>query len=61
MSSFRTVPQIFLDQTHIGGFDDLVLSFRRSAGETREAGTETKGAVRRSTHLFGNKRSAKPK
>lgn len=30
----RTVPQIFIDQTHIGGFDDLVAADR--SGRLRE-------------------------
>ena len=28
---FRTVPQIFLDGQHIGGFDDLAQHFRQGA------------------------------
>lgn len=27
--SFRTVPQVFLDGQHIGGFDDLSVHFQR--------------------------------
>ena len=29
---FRTVPQIFLEGRHIGGFDDLALHFKQLAG-----------------------------
>lgn len=36
---FRTVPQVFLDGRHIGGFDDLTLYFNRLADSTRPEGT----------------------
>lgn len=33
--AFRTVPQVFLDGRHIGGFDDLSAHFRRQRGATQ--------------------------
>jgi glutaredoxin 3 len=33
--AFRTVPQIFLDGRHVGGFDDLSAHFRRQTAEMR--------------------------
>lgn len=32
---FRTVPQVFLDGQHIGGFDDLSAHFRRQDAASR--------------------------
>lgn len=34
---FRTVPQVFLDGQHIGGFDDLSLHFKRLADVEKAA------------------------
>lgn len=42
---FRTVPQVFLDGRHIGGFDDLTLHFKRLA---ESAGPEGPAPARRS-------------
>lgn len=35
LPGFRTVPQIFLDGQHIGGFDDLTLHLGRLADGTK--------------------------
>lgn len=35
---FRTVPQVFLDGRHIGGFDDLTLYFKRLTESARPEG-----------------------
>lgn len=35
---FRTVPQVFLDGQHIGGFDDLTLHFKRLADTAKPEG-----------------------
>jgi glutaredoxin 3 len=34
---FRTVPQIFLEGQHIGGFDDLTVHFQKLAAAERQA------------------------
>ncbi len=59
--SFSTVPQIFLDEAHIGGFDDLVLHFRRSAQEHRDERTERKGVAHRIAYFFGDKGKSSPR
>lgn len=58
---FRTVPQIFLDGQHIGGFNDLTLHFKRLAEQVKP---ETQPAARRSMggrlgRFFGTGRSGK--
>jgi len=58
--SFRTVPQIFLDEAHIGGFDDLVLHFRRSTQKHRDEKSERKGLAHRIAHFFDGKEKYDP-
>ncbi len=55
LPGFRTVPQIFLDRVHIGGFDDLVLYLRRSTGEPRHARAAPKGGAHRLAHFLAGK------
>lgn len=38
---FRTVPQIFLEGRHIGGFDDLALYFKQLAGAEKATSTNS--------------------
>lgn len=58
---FRTVPQIFLDGRHIGGFDDLTLHFKRLADvakpETAGEGRSSMGG--RLGRFFGAGRSGR--
>ena len=49
---FRTVPQIFLDGQHIGGFDDLARHFRQSA-EPKDRPADGKAGTGAGTGVAG--------
>lgn len=49
---FRTVPQIFLDGQHIGGYDDLARHFRQSA-EPKDLPADGKAVTGAGTGVAG--------
>lgn len=60
---FRTVPQIFLDGRHIGGFDDLALHFRRLVDATKTAvpAPDRRSLTHRLGRVFGAGQADRPR
>jgi glutaredoxin 3 len=58
---FRTVPQVFLDGQHIGGFDDLTVHFKRQAGvaKSKTPPAERQGLGDRLGRFFGTGRTGR--